>query len=80
MRGQDPNKVAVWQLEFKFATHKIKNGRGTHFLKALDNEPYDQLYERFFMEVDGQMRNVHGDYQFTGCRIRPAIMRDDLPS
>lgn len=73
----DPNKVVVWQLEFRFSTTTIPLGHGTHFVKALQNEPVCQLYDRFFTEVDNEMRAEYGEYQFRSCNIRPAILNED---
>lgn len=73
----DPNKVAVWQIDFRFSTKNMRYGRGVHFAQALENEPADQLYDRLFDELDAEMRPKYGDYQFRGCKIRPAIMRED---
>lgn len=73
----DPNKVVVWQLEFRFSTKTIPLGHGTHFVQALQNELAHQLYDRFFNEVDAELRAEHGAYQFEGCDIRPAILKED---
>ena len=73
----DPNKVAVWGLEFRFSTKAMPYVRGIHFAQALDNEQADQLYDRLFDEVDAEIRAEYGDYQLRGCNIEPAIMKDD---
>jgi len=72
----DPNKVVVWQLDFRFSTKDVPFGRGTHFVQALQNEPAYQLYDRFFDEVDAELRAEYGDYQFEGGDIRPVIMKE----
>lgn len=71
----DLNKVGVWQLTFRFSTAAVPDGQGIHFVRALENEPTRQLYDRIFDEVDSELRVEHGDYQFEGCAIRPAIMK-----
>lgn len=73
----DLNKVAVWQLTFRFSTAIDLDGQGIHFVRALENEPTRQRYDRIFDEVDAELRAEHGDYQFEGCAIRPAIMKED---
>ena len=73
----DLNKVAVWQLTFRFSTATDLNGQGIHFVRALENEPTRQLYDRAFDEVDVELRAEYGDYHFEGCDIRPAIMKKD---
>ncbi|WP_222890330.1 hypothetical protein [Enterobacter sp. C2] len=73
----DLNKVAVWQLTFRFSTAAVPDGQGIHFVRALENEPTRQLYDRIFDEVDSELRVEHGDYQFEDCAIRPAIMKED---
>ena len=73
----DLNKVAVWQLTFRFSTVSVPDGQGIHFVRALRNEPTRQLYDRIFDEVDAELRAEHGDYRFEGCDIRPAIMKED---
>lgn len=71
------NKVAVWQLTFRFSTATVPDGQGIHFVRALENEPTRQLYDRIFDEVDAELRAEYGDYEFMGCEIRPAIMKED---
>lgn len=73
----DLNKVAVWQLTFRFSTASVPDGQGIHFLRGLENEPTHQLYDRIFDEVDSELRAEYGDYHFEGCDIRPAIMKED---
>ncbi len=73
----DPNTVVVWQLEFRFSTKNASLVHGTHFIQALQNEPAHQLYDRFFNEIDIELRAEHGDYQLRGCNIRPAIVKED---
>ncbi len=73
----DPNLVAVWQLNFRFSTAKVPCGQGIHFVKALDNEQIEHLYDRIFAEVDAELREEYGDYQFRGCNIMPAIMKSN---
>jgi len=73
----DSNKVAVWQLTFRFSAEADPDGQGIHFVRALENEPTRQLYDRIFDEVDAELRAEYGDYRFEGCNIRPAIMKED---
>ncbi|WP_144815123.1 hypothetical protein [Enterobacter sp. DE0047] len=73
----DLNKVAVWQLTFRFSTTAVPDGQGIHFVRALENEPTCQLYDRIFDEVDTELRAEYGDYHFEGCDIRPAVMKED---
>jgi len=73
----DLNKVAVWQLTFRFSTASVPDGQGIHFIRAWGKEPTRQLYDRIFDEVDAELRAEYGDYQFRECDIRPAIMKDD---
>lgn len=73
----DPNKVVVWQLDFRFSTKTEPFGQGIHFMQALQNEPAHQLYDRFFNDIDAELRAEHGDYQFRSCDIRPAILKED---
>ena len=73
----DLNKVAVWQLAFRFSTASDPEGQGIHFVRALENEPTRQLYDRIFDEVDAELRAEYGAYHFEGCDIRPAIMKED---
>ncbi len=73
----DLNKVAVWQLTFRFSTAAVPDGQGIHFVRALENEPTRQLYDRIFDEVDSELRIEHIDYQLERCDIKPAIMRDE---
>jgi len=47
------------------------------FVKAQDNEPINHLYDRIFVEVDSELREEYGDYQFRGCYVRPAIMKEN---
>ena len=72
----DLNKVAVWQLTFRFSTTSVPDGQGIHFVRALENEPTRQLHDRIFDEVDAELRTEYGDYRFEGCDIRPAIMKE----
>lgn len=72
----DLNKVAVWQLTFRFSTAAVPDGHGIHFVRALENEPTRQLYDRIFDEVDAELRDEYGDYQLRGCEIRPAITKE----
>jgi len=73
----DLNKVAVWQLTFRFSTAAVPDGQGIHFVRALENEPTRQLYDRIFDDIDAKLRAEHGDYQFKSCDISPAIMKED---
>lgn len=73
----DLNKVAVWQLTFRFSTVTVPDGQGIHFVRAIQNEPTQQLHDRIFDEVDAELRAEHGDYQFKGCDIKPAIMQEE---
>lgn len=73
----DLNKVAVWQLTFRFSTAAVLDGQGIHFVRSLENELTRQLYDRLFDEVDTELRAEYGDYHFEGCDIRPAIMKED---
>lgn len=73
----DLNKVAVWQFTFRFSTASVPDGQGVHFVRALDNEPTRQLYDRIFDEVDTELRAEYGDYCFEACDIRLAIMKED---
>lgn len=73
----DKNKVAVWRLNFRFSTKAIADGQGIHFVRALENEPTRQLYDRIFDEVDAELRAEHGEYQFLSCNVTPAIMKED---
>ncbi|WP_312209767.1 hypothetical protein [Pseudescherichia sp.] len=72
----DLNKVLVWQLTFRFSTAAVPEGRGIHLVRALENEPTRQLYDRIFDEVDAELRTEYGDYQFEDCVITPAIMKE----
>lgn len=72
----DLNKVLVWQLTFRFSTAAVPEGRGIHLVRALENEPTRQLYDRIFDEVDAELRTEYGDYQFKDCVITPAIMKE----
>ncbi len=72
----DLNKVAVWQLTFRFSTATYPDGTGIHFVQALENEPTSQLYDRIFDEVDAELRAEYGAYHFKDCDIRPAIMKE----
>lgn len=76
-RHVDPNRVVVWQVEFRFSTKTISLGHGTHFIQALQNEPAHQLYDRFFDEIDVELRAEHGDYKLRSCNISPAIMKEN---
>lgn len=71
----DLNKVAVWQLTFRFSRAAVPDGQGIHFVRAIKNEPTRQLYDRIFDEVDTELRAEYGDYQFEGCNILPAILK-----
>ncbi|MCR4459787.1 MULTISPECIES: hypothetical protein [Enterobacteriaceae] len=73
----DPNLVAVWQVNFRFSTVAVSCGQGICFVKAQDNEPINHLYDRIFVEVDSELREEYGDYQFRGCYVRPAIMKEN---
>ncbi|WP_312273444.1 hypothetical protein [Pseudescherichia sp.] len=73
----DLNKVAVWQLTFRFSTASDPYGQGIHFVRALENEPTSQLYDRIFDEIDTELRAEYGAYHFEHCDIRPAIMKED---
>lgn len=73
----DLNKVAVWQLTFRFSTETISEGHGVHFVRAWGSEPTRQLYDRIFDDIDAKLRAEHGDYQFKSCDISPAIMKED---
>lgn len=70
------NRVAVWQLTFRFSTATVPDGQGIHFVRALLNEPTRQLYDRIFDEIDDELRAEYGDYQFRGCDIRAVIMKE----
>lgn len=70
------NKAAVWQLTFRFSTATDPDGYGIHFVRAIENEPTRQLYDRIFDEVDVELRAEYGDYQLRSCNIRPAILKD----
>ena len=73
----DLNKVAVWQLKFRFSTAAVPDGQGIHFARALENEPTRQLYDRIFDEVDAELRAEYGDYQLESCDVRAAIIKEE---